>query len=384
MNKSVRLTSLDVFRGMTMATMILVNMASLPDEGKKYLWLDHAAWHGYTISDFVFPFFLYIIGGSMAFSLAKYTSGSAPITKNVYLQIIRRSLILFGLGLILNNLVWNYNFTDPKIFANLDSLRIMGVLQRIGIAFFFASMAILTLSHRWLWILAGGILVGYWLTLTFIPALDNADGVFTKLGNFGAYIDRLIITPAHLHKGSGSMSDPEGLFGTLPSIVNILFGYLTCAWLQRQPVAARTSLNLLMFGLAAVVIGLVWNGFFPINKKLWTSSFVLFTTGWSLISLAACYELVDVRKYRQWFKPFEIMGLNAIFIYVASIVLIKLLMVNEIGKEKQARSIYELVREQLFGWAGILNSGVLFAIATVLLWLGVSYLMYRQRWFLKI
>ena len=384
MNKSVRLTSLDVFRGMTIATMILVNMASLPDEGKKYLWLDHAAWHGYTIADFVFPFFLYIIGGSMAFSLAKYTSGSAPITKNVYWQIIRRSLILFGLGLILNNLVWNYNFTDPKIFANLDSLRIMGVLQRIGIAFFFASMAILTLSHRWLWILAGGILVGYWLTLTFIPALDNADGVFTKLGNFGAYIDRLIITPAHLHKGSGSMSDPEGLFGTLPSIVNILFGYLTCAWLQRQPVAARTSLNLLMFGLAAVVIGLVWNGFFPINKKLWTSSFVLFTTGWSLISLAACYELVDVRKYRQWFKPFEIMGLNAIFIYVASIVLIKLLMVNEIGKEKQARSIYELVREQLFGWAGILNSGVLFAIATVLLWLGVSYLMYRQRWFLKI
>ena len=384
MNKSVRLTSLDVFRGMTIATMILVNMASLPDEGKKYLWLDHAAWHGYTIADFVFPFFLYIIGGSMAFSLAKYTSGSAPITKNVYWQIIRRSLILFGLGLILNNLVWNYNFTDPKIFANLDSLRIMGVLQRIGIAFFFASMAILTLSHRWLWILAGGILVGYWLTLTFIPALDNADGVFTKLGNFGAYIDRLIITPAHLHKGSGSMSDPEGLFGTLPSIVNILFGYLTCSWLKRQPVATRTSLNLLMFGLAAVVIGLVWNGFFPINKKLWTSSFVLFTTGWSLISLAACYELVDVRKYRQWFKPFEIMGLNAIFIYVASIVLIKLLMVNEIGKEKQARSIYELVKEQLFSWAGILNSGVLFAIATVLLWLGVSYLMYRQRWFLKI
>ena len=384
MNKSVRLTSLDVFRGMTIATMILVNMASLPDEGKKYLWLDHAAWHGYTIADFVFPFFLYIIGGSMAFSLAKYTSGSAPITKNVYWQIIRRSLILFGLGLILNNLVWNYNFTDPKIFANLDSLRIMGVLQRIGIAFFFASMAILTLSHRWLWILAGGILVGYWLTLTFIPALDNADGVFTKLGNFGAYIDRLIITPAHLHKGSGSMSDPEGLFGTLPSIVNILFGYLTCAWLQRQPVAARTSLNLLMFGLAAVVIGLVWNGFFPINKKLWTSSFVLFTTGWSLISLAACYELVDVRKYRQWFKPFEIMGLNAIFIYVASIVLIKLLMVNQVGKGEQARSIYELVKEQLFGWAGALNSGLLFAIATVLLWLGVSYLMYRQRWFLKI
>ncbi|WP_373538824.1 acyltransferase family protein [Chamaesiphon sp.] len=380
----MRLTSLDVFRGLTMMMMILVNMASLPDEGAKYLWLDHAAWHGYTIADVVFPFFLYIIGVSMAFSFAKYTSGDVPITKQVYWQIIRRSAILVGLGLLLNNLVWNYHLTDPKFFANLENLRIMGVLQRIGIAFFLAAIAVLVLKQRGLWILAIAILVGYWLVLAFIPALDNGDGVFSKAGNFGAYIDRLIITPAHLHKGSQNLSDPEGLFSTLPAIVNILFGYLTGMWLKRQPVATRTSINLLMFGLAAVVIGLVWNGFFPINKKLWTSSFVMFTTGWSLMTLAGCYELVDVRKYRRWFKPFEIMGLNAIFIYVASIVLIKLLMVNKIGSEKQARSIYDFVNTQLFGWAGTLNSGLIFAIATVLLWFGVSYLMYRQRWFLKI
>ncbi len=377
----MRLTSLDVFRGMTMATMILVNMASLPDDGKKYAWLDHAHWHGWTIADLVFPFFLYIIGISMTFSLAKYTSGNAPITKQVYWQIIRRSLILFGLGLLLNNLFWNYNFTQPKLFPDLAHLRIMGVLQRIGIGFLVASIAVLTLKERSIWILSGIILVGYWLILTFVPALDNREGVFTQLGNFGAYIDRLIITPAHLHKGSGSMSDPEGLFGTLPAIVNILFGYLTGTWLKRQPVTSRTSLNLLMFGLAAVVIGLVWNGFFPINKKLWTSSFVLLTTGWGLISLAGCYELVDVRKYLRLFKPFEIMGLNAIFIYVASIVFIKLLMVNEIAPDK---SVYEWSNALLFGWAGTLNSGVLFAIATVFVWLGVSYLMYRQRWFLKI
>lgn len=380
----MRLTSLDVFRGITIAAMILVNMASLPDEGKKYLWLDHAPWHGYTIADLVFPFFLYIIGVAMAFSLAKYTSGNVPIPKQVYWQIFRRSAILFGLGLILNNLLWNYNLTTPKIFPDLEHLRIMGVLQRIGIAFYLAAIAILSLSQRGLWILAAEILIGYWLILTFVPALDNGDGVFTKLGNFGSYIDRFLITPAHLHKGSGSMSDPEGLFGTLPAIVNILFGYLTGTWLKRQPVASGTSLNLLMFGLAAVVIGLVWNGFFPINKQLWTSSFVLFTTGWGVISLAACYELVDVRKYRQLFKPFEVMGLNAIFIYVASIVLIKLLMVNEIGKGDRAKSSYDLLKNLLFGWAGDLNSGLLLAIATVGLWLGISYLMYRQRWFLKI
>jgi predicted acyltransferase len=379
MSKSMRLTSLDVFRGMTIATMILVNMASL---GDTYSWLDHSPWHGCTIADLVFPFFLYIIGVAMAFSLAKYTSGKVPIAKNVYWQMIRRSTILFGLGLILNNLLWNYNLTDPKFFYHLDHLRIMGVLQRIGIAYFFASIAILNLSQRGLWILAAEILVGYWLILNFVPALDHADGVFSKVGNFGAYIDRLIITPAHLHKGSANLSDPEGLFGTIPAVVNIIFGYLTGAYLKRQSqISSRTSLNLLMFGLAALVLGLIWNGFFPINKKLWTSSFVLFTTGWGLISLAACYELVDVRKYDKWFKPFEVMGLNAIFIYVASIVLIKLLMVNEVAKDK---SIYAWLNNMLFGWAGTLNSGVLFAIATVLLWLGGSYLMYRQHWFLKI
>ena len=364
--------------------MILVNMASLPDDGKKYLWLDHAAWNGCTIADLVFPFFLYIIGVAMAFSLAKYKNSDAPIPQAVYWQIARRSLILFGLGLLLNNLLWNFNLIHPQIFPDLGHLRIMGVLQRIGIAFFLASIAILNLSERGLALLAGTILIGYWIVMGFFPALDNSDGVFTKLGNIGSYLDRLIITPAHLHKGSGSMSDPEGLFGTLPAVVNVLFGYLTGAWLKRQSVSSRTSLNLLMFGLAALVIGLVWNSFFPINKKLWTSSFVMFTTGWSLISLAACYELVDVRKYQRWFRPFEIMGLNAIFIYVSSIVLIKLLMVNEIGSGDRAKSLYEWSSDRIFGWAGALNSGVLLAIATVILWVGIAYLMYRQRWFLKI
>jgi predicted acyltransferase len=380
----MRLISLDVFRGMTIALMILVNMASLPDDGKKYLWLDHAPWHGCTIADLVFPFFLYIIGVAMAFSLARYTSGSVNITKAAYWQFVRRSLILFGLGLLLNNLLWNFNITAPKLFPDLPHLRIMGVLQRIGIAFFVAAIAILNLSNRRLWILSGTILIAYWILLAFFPALDNSDGAFSKAGNLGAYIDRAILTTAHLHKGSGSLSDPEGLFSTLPAIVSVLFGFLTGDWLKRQTVASRTSLNLLMFGLAAVVIGLVWNSFFPINKKLWTSSYVMFTTGWGLISLAACYELVDVRKYRKWFKPFEIMGSNAIFLYVASIVLIKLLMVNQIGSGDRAKSVYEWSNNALYGWAGNLNSGVLYAIATVLLWMGVAYVMYRQKWFLKI
>jgi predicted acyltransferase len=335
--RSTRLTSLDVFRGMTMAAMILVNMASL---GDTYPWLDHAPWHGWTLADLIFPFFLFIIGIAMAFSLARYTTGNVPITKDVYLQILRRSLILFGLGLLLNGLVWNYSFAEPKIF-DLQHVRIMGVLQRIGIAFFLASISILALPKKGQWILAGSILIGYWLIMGFIPAPDHSEGVFSKVGNFSAYIDRLIIPKDHLHKGSKFMSDPEGLFGTLPAMVNVLFGYFTGAWLKRQSTTSRTSTTLVMWGLAAVVIGLVWSGWFPINKKLWTSSYVVMSTGWGLILLAGCYELVDVRKYRQWFKPFEIMGLNAIGIFVASIIAIKLLVMNKIGSGDKAASIYE-------------------------------------------
>ncbi len=376
----MRLTSLDVFRGMTIAGMILVNMASL---GDTYPWLDHVPWHGWNIADLIFPFFLYIIGVAMAFSLAKYTSGREAITRDVYLRILRRSAILFGLGLILNGLIWNYSFANPKIL-DLGHLRILGVLQRIGIAFCLASIAILTLPKKGQWILAGGILIGYWLILGFIPAPDDSSGVFEKLGNFGSYIDRSIIPEAHLHKSFKYKGDPEGLFSTLPAIVNVLFGYFTGEWLKRQSTVSRTSITLLMWGLAAVVVGLIWGEWFPINKKLWTSSYVVLTTGWGLIFLAGCYELIDVRNYQRWFKPFEILGLNAIFIFVASIVEIKLLVMNKIGSGDKAPSIYEWLNSNLFGWAGSLNSGVLFAIATVILWFGISYLTYRQKWFLKI
>ena len=191
----MRLTSLDVFRGMTIAAMILVN--TMPDD-TTYTWLLHPEWHGFTLADLVFPAFLFIMGTAMAFSLGKYIDGTAPVTKKVYWQIFRRSIILFGLGLILNKLLWNYSIFEPKLF-DIEHLRIMGVLQRIGIAFFLAAIAILNLSTRGIWILAGEILIGYWLILTFIPAPDNADGVFSQLGNFSSYVDRSIIAKGHLH-----------------------------------------------------------------------------------------------------------------------------------------------------------------------------------------
>lgn len=376
----MRLTSLDVFRGMTISAMILVN--TMPDD-TPYTWLVHPEWHGFSLADLVFPSFLVIMGVAMAFSLGKYASGEKAISKHTYGGILRRSLILFGLGLILNKLIWNYNLVEPKFF-DLEHLRIMGVLQRIGIAYFLAAIAVLKLKDRGLWILAGAILVGYWLLLTFVPAPDNADGVFSLLGNFSSYIDRSAIAKGHLHGSFKQMGDPEGLLSTLPATVNVLFGYLTGIWLKRQPETSRTSTNLLIFGLAAVVIGLVWSGWFPLNKKLWTSSFVMFTTGWSLILLAGCYELVDVRKYRKWFKSLEMLGLNPIVIFFSSIVLLKIFLINKIGSGEKAPSIAESIVPQLLGWAGTVNSGLLAAIFTMLFWVVIAYVMYRQKWIVKI
>lgn len=369
-----RLISLDVFRGIAIAGMILVNMAGVAD--KAYPPLLHADWNGCTPTDLVFPFFLFIVGVAMAFSLSKYTEENKP-TSVVYWRIIRRSAILFALGLLLNGF-WNYD---------LSSIRIMGVLQRISLTYLLAALIVLKVPRKGQWAIAFLLLIGYWLAMSFIPVPGFGAGNLTREGNLGAYIDRLIIGTAHLYKGDkfNSMGDPEGLFSTLPAIANVLLGYFTGQWLREQPVKSRTSISLVLVGLSCLVVGQVWGFWFPINKKLWTSSYVLFTTGWALLLLAACYELIEVRDRRGWGKPFEIMGLNAISLFVASVVMIKILVKTHIGIGEKAPDTYTWIYEHLFvPWAGAMNGSLLFAIATLLFWWVVGYGMYRLRWFVKV
>jgi predicted acyltransferase len=375
----MRLTSLDVFRGITIAGMILVNMVGVADD--VYPPLAHADWNGWTPTDLVFPFFLFIVGVAMTFSLSKYTEDNKP-TRAVYWRILRRAAILFGLGLLLNGF-WNQGIGT----FDLNSIRIMGVLQRISLTYLFASLVVLNLPRRGQWILAVVILIGYWLALMYVPVPDYGAGVLTREENFGAYIDRLIIPKVHLYKGDrfNFMGDPEGLFSTIPAIVSVLAGYFTGQWIRSQTVQSRTSIGLALFGIGCLIVGWAWGWTFPINKKLWTSSYVVFTTGWALLLLAACYELIEVRLIRRWSKPFEIMGLNAIALFVASVLLIKVLVRTNIGSGKNAPSTYNWIYQNVFAsWAGALNGSLLFAILTVLLWLAVGILMYRQRWFIKV
>jgi predicted acyltransferase len=369
----MRLTSLDVFRGIAIAGMIQVNTASL---GKVYPFLSHADWNGCTLADLVFPFFLFIVGVAMSFSLSKYTKGKLATT-SVYRRIFRRSIILFALGLLLNGF-WNYDFSN---------IRIMGVLQRIALAYLFAALAILKLPKKGLWVLTVILLFGYWGALILIPVPDYGAGVLTREGNFGAWIDRLIVTPTHLYKGDGynSMGDPEGLFSTLPAVATTLLGYLTGDWLGKQNPNSRTSINLALIGIICLLIGGNWNLLFPINKKLWTSSYVLFTTGWAILLLAGCYQLIEVRELRRWGKPLEFLGLNAIFIFVASVLGLKLMAKIQIGTGETAISVSNWIYQNWFvSWAGEMNGSLLFAFITLLFWWAVAYLMYAKRWFFKV
>jgi len=371
---SQRLTSLDVFRGITISGMILVNMVGVADNA--YSPLLHADWNGCTPTDLVFPFFLFIIGVAMAFSFSKYKEGNQP-TAAVYWRIIRRSLILFALGIFLNGF-WEYDWS---------SIRIMGVLQRISLTYLLASLIVLNVPRKGQWAIAAFLLIGYWLAMSLIPVPGYGMGNLTREGNLGAYCDRLIIGMAHLYKGDNfnKMGDPEGLFSTLPAVVSVLFGYVAGEWLRKQPIKASTSMDLVLVGLSCLVIGQVWDFWFPINKKLWTSSYVVFTAGWALLLLAACFELIEVRQRQRWGKPFEIMGVNAIFVFVASVVMIKLLVKTHIGTGENAPTTYTWLYNHIFlPWTGARSGSLLFALVTVLFWWVVLYLMYQRRWFVKV
>lgn len=369
-----RLTSLDAFRGMTIAGMILVNKISL--EEKAYPFLLHADWNGCTLTDLIFPFFLFIMGVAMAFSLRKYQE-KRQIKSSVYPKIIFRTLILFVLGLVLNGF-WNYDF---------NNIRLLGVLQRISLTYFVATLAVLHLPKKVIWGLIGIILIGYWIAMMYIPIPELGAGNLTRIDNFGAYIDRLIIPSNHLYQGDNfqGMGDPEGLFSTIPAIATVLIGYVAGNWLQKQTPETKTTTQLIMFGLSSLVMGKLWDFIFPINKKLWTSSYVLFTAGCALILLAIFYELIEVNLIRKWSKPLQILGLNAIVIFVSSVLVIKLLVKIKLGSGENALSLYQIINEKLFlTWLNPANSSLLFGFLTMILWLGIAWGMYRFKWFIKI
>ncbi|HUQ96312.1 MAG TPA: heparan-alpha-glucosaminide N-acetyltransferase domain-containing protein, partial [Chitinophagaceae bacterium] len=277
MNKvAQRFLSLDVFRGLTICFMIIVNT---PGSGATpFAPLEHAAWHGFTPTDLVFPSFLFAVGNAMSFSLGRYKqiSDAAFFTK-----IIKRTLLIFLLGYLM---YWfpffHINDAGQMVGSSIRNTRIMGVLQRIALCYFFASLLIHYCRTKTVYVVSALLLLGYWIIL--LVAGDSGDP-YGMTTNAGYYLDKAILGESHMYHGEGVAFDPEGILSTLPAIVNVVIGYYAGAFIQRTGKNYESMTKLLLTGGLFILLALCWNSVFPINKKLWSSSFVLLTTGIDLV-----------------------------------------------------------------------------------------------------
>jgi predicted acyltransferase len=315
---SERFLSLDVFRGMTICFMIIVNT---PGSGAlPFAPLEHAGWHGFTPTDLVFPSILFAVGNAMSFSMEKYKQmGNAKLLGKVF----RRTFLIFLLGYLM---YWYPFFKMDSAghisAAPLHDTRIMGVLQRIALCYFFASILIHYLSARKTYIISVVLLVGYWLLLLLF---GDAHQPFSLLGNAGLYLDKWLFGgESHLYHGEGIAFDPEGVLSTLPAIVNVVVGYFAGRYIQKHGKGYETISKLVLTGALFIFIALCWNIIFPINKKLWSSSFVFITTGIDLILISALLYSLEIKRWNRfnWSNFFIIFGRNPLFIYLLSELLI--------------------------------------------------------------
>ena len=371
MSPGGRLISLDVFRGITIAGMVLVNN---PGTWSSIYWpLEHAEWHGWTPTDLVFPFFLFIVGVSITLAFARRVE-EGTVKRDLYLKVIKRTAIIFGLGLFLNGFP----------YFQLGTIRIAGVLQRIAICYLVASLIFLTTKIRTQFLIAIALLIIYCLVMTRFAAPGYATGDLTKEGSIASFVDRVLLG-AHIWR-QGKVYDPEGLLSTIPAVATTLFGILTGHWLRSERPRFEKVVGMFVAGALCVALGWAWNPFFPINKALWTSSYVLFTAGLALQFLGLCYWLIDIKGYRRWAWPFEVFGVNALALFVGSALMVKLmgLIKFDRGDGTQISSQGWIFRKFFLSWASSINASLAYAIAFILLWLFFMWLLYRKRIFIKV
>ncbi|MEW6654860.1 MAG: DUF5009 domain-containing protein [Bacteroidota bacterium] len=378
-----RLLSLDIFRGLTIAGMILVNNPG--DWGKIYPALEHAKWNGCTPTDLVFPFFLFIVGVAIKLSLSKRKDRGDNHNKLI-LQIFKRSVFIFLIGVALSGFP-AYNFS---------AIRIPGVLQRIALVYFAASFIYLKTNWKTQTVLASSFLFIYWalITLVPVPGIGAPDlsqpTIIDKLTNkeiapnLVAWIDNQLLS-GHLWRQT-KIWDPEGLLSTLPAISTGLLGILLGTLLKNSLDRTQKAAWIFFFGNIGLMTGIIWDMYLPMNKALWTSSYVLFTAGMALNVFGMCYWLADVKQITWWTKPFEVYGMNAITVYVlsgvVSIMLSRISWVNDIGSKVSVKSfLYNTFFTPLLS---PINASLAWALFYVLFWLAIMWIFYKKKIFLKV
>lgn len=379
-----RYYSLDVFRGVTVALMILVNnpgswLHIFPP-------LEHATWHGCTPTDLVFPFFLFAVGNALAFVMPKFeATGTAFFLK----KIIKRTLLIFAIGIFLNwspFLKWDNNNLVAKTWENV---RILGVLQRIAICYCIASIIIYFLKTRGSFVFSCVLLLGYWLLCWFANPADP----YSLTGFFGTQIDIKILGTTHIYKGEGIAFDPEGLVSSTAAIVQVIFGYLIGAYIQEKGKTFEMLSHLFVMGLLLMFAGYGWDMVYPINKKIWTSSYTIYTTGLATVILAMLIYLIEFKKVTgRWNKFFDVFGKNPLFIFVLSGFLPRLLTLFRIFEKTDANG--KPVYVSAFGWfyehvckniATDLRVGsMLYAFCMIAFYWLIVYIMDKKKIYIKV
>jgi predicted acyltransferase len=380
--KPPRMLSVDILRGLTIAFMILVNNNG--DESHAYWALKHAAWNGFTPTDLVFPTFLFVVGISTVFSTAsRLAQGATKL--NIFLHTLRRAVILFALGQVVNNFP----------FFHLATWRVYGVLPRIAICYLIiATFYLLSTGWRNKVVVAVAALVGYWILMRYVPVpgygVPGRDiPLLDHDANLVAWLDRHIFSAPHLYERT---RDPEGLLSTIPALATTLMGLLTGLWLRTSHTLAEKARGIASAAFLSLIAGGLWNFIFPINKKLWTSSYVLFAGGLSLLLLALCMWIVDLRREAAkpgsgtepapWLKILLVFGTNAIFAYVLSELLASVLYSIHLGSGVTAQqAIYQAIH-------GVIANAPFASLVYSLLFVAVCWLptlvLYRKKIFLKV
>ena len=372
---SGRLRSLDIFRGATIAGMIVVNTPG--DWSNVYAPLLHAEWHGWTPTDLVFPFFLFAVGVAIPYAFARRLEAAGGNLGPLYKQIVRRTLILLALGLLLN---W-----FPFFGRDWSTARLPGVLQRIALVYLCASLAYLHLRARGRLLLSVGLLAGYWAALELVPVPGHGAGDLGPEGNLVGWLDGVVLGD-HVWRFAPGPADPEGILSTVPAVVSALAGIFVGEWLRSAGGRRDKLIGLFVHGNLLLGAGLALAGWMPLNKNIWTSTYVLFTTGFALVVLAVAFYFVDLRGRDGWVLPFEVLGLNSIVAYVGSGLMARVLdLVRWSGAGGEAVSLKGwLYGSLLASWLPPKVASLAWALLFTAFWVGLMWALHRRRIFIKI
>lgn len=380
-----RFYSLDVFRGATVCLMILVNNPG--SWSHIYAPLDHAPWHGLTPTDLVFPFFLFAVGNALSFVMPKLEAGGDAL---FWKKVLKRSLLIFGIGLFLtwwpffkwsgSELVFKqWFYLDEK--GNPQGVRILGVLARIAICYFFASILIYYLKPKAAFLAGMLILLLYWVLCLF---LGDPSDPYSMTGWFGNRVDKAVLGIAHMYKGEGIPFDPEGLMSSLPAIVQVIFGYMAGDYIRKKGKTPEMLNGLFVAGVAMILTGFCWDMVFPINKKIWTSSYTVYTTGLALITIATMIYLIEFKNVKGGLaRFFDVFGKNALFVFALSAFLPKGLALIRLDDHTNPWNfLYVRVFKHIPGDPK--NGSLLFALCVITFMWAICYWMDRKKIYVKV